>query len=75
MESQIKPKPKSKTTFFVLMGLGTAILLAAPVIVLFAVGFFFDKLFNTAPTLMIIGGGVGFLGGTYNVYKLLKTMK
>lgn len=66
-----KTKQRSKTTYFVLVGMSTAILLATPVIILTAAGFFLDKLFNTSPYLLIGGGILGFIGGITNVYKLL----
>ena len=69
-----KPQPKSKATFYILMAASTAILLAAPVIVLAALGFFLDKLFHTSPIILIAGGVIGFIGGTVNVYKLVKAM-
>ncbi|MBA3724252.1 MAG: AtpZ/AtpI family protein [Candidatus Levybacteria bacterium] len=74
MESDTR-KPKSKAVYFTLVGLSTAILLATPVIVLVAAGFFLDQYFGTNPIILIAGGVVGFIGGLYNVYKLLATVK
>lgn len=58
-----------------LVGMSTAILLATPVVVLLGIGFFLDKLFNTGHILLICGGIIGFVGGMYNVYKLLTKVK
>jgi F0F1-type ATP synthase assembly protein I len=66
---------RSKTTYFVLVGMSTAILLATPVIVLAGAGFLLDKLFGTHPILILIGGIGGFIAGMMNVYKLLTKMK
>lgn len=69
-----KTKQRSKTAYFVIVGMSTAILLATPVIILTAAGFFLDKLFNTSPYLLIGGGVLGFIGGITNIYKLLMRM-
>ena len=73
MEQQ--PPKKSKTVYFMLVGMSTAILLATPVIILLGAGFFLDKLFGTGHILLICGGVLGFIGGMYNVYKLLTKVK
>jgi F0F1-type ATP synthase assembly protein I len=67
-------KQRSKSAYFVIVGMSTAILLATPVIVLAGAGFLLDKLFNTTPLLLIIGGVAGFVAGMMNVYKLLMKM-
>jgi F0F1-type ATP synthase assembly protein I len=67
-------KQRSKTAYFVIVGMSTAILLATPVIVLAGAGFLLDKLFNTSPILVLIGGVVGFISGMVNIYKLLMKM-
>ncbi len=70
----MESKPKSKFAFFVLIGLSSTILLAAPVIVLLGIGFFLDKIFHTGNIFMIGGTIIGFIGGSMNVLKLMKTM-
>lgn len=71
----MEKQTKSKTTFFLLIGMSTAILLATPVVVLSGLGFFLDTYLRTSPTFLIVGGIMGFVGGTINVYKLLTKMK
>lgn len=68
-------KPKSKTTFFILVGFSTAILLAAPVVILLFVGNFMDSLFHAGKTFTILGIIVGFIGGIANVFRLMQLMQ
>jgi F0F1-type ATP synthase assembly protein I len=70
-----EPQPKSKTTFFVLVGLSTALLLASPVVILLFVGSFIDNIFHTKPTFLILGIIVGFIGGIANVFRLMRLMQ
>lgn len=67
-------KQRSKATYFVLVGMSTAILLVTPVLLLLGGGFLLDKLFNTSPYIMLAGGILGFVSGMINVYKLLTRM-
>jgi F0F1-type ATP synthase assembly protein I len=69
-----KTQQRSKTTYFILVGMSTSILLATPVIVLLGLGYLLDRLFNTSPYLTIGGGSIGFVSGIVNVYKLLMRM-
>lgn len=68
-------KPKSKTTFFILIGCSTAILLAAPVIILLFLGKFLDSMLNTGNAFLIGGLVIGFISGTMNVFRLMKLMQ
>ena len=70
-----KLQSNSKTSFFILVGMSTAILLAAPVIILTFLGIFFDSLFHTGKLFLIIGVIAGFIGGMINVYRLLSLMQ
>lgn len=72
---EVQRKQKTKTTYFVLVGISTAILLATPVVILSGGGFLLDKLFGTTPWILIMGTVAGFVGGMVNVYKLLTKMK
>lgn len=74
MDTIQNQKHRSKTTYFALVGMSTAILLATPVILLLGGGFLLDKLFNTAPYITLAGGIIGFVSGMINVYKLLTKM-
>ena len=67
--------PRSKTSFAILVGMSTAILLAAPVIVLLIIGFALDMLFHTTPTITLLGAGIGFVSGIVNVTRLMKIMQ
>jgi len=58
-----------------MMGMSTAFLLVTPVLFLLVIGFFVDKFFHTAPFFMIIGIGIGLIGGTFNVFRLLQAMQ
>jgi ATP synthase protein I len=42
--------------------------------VLTAGGFFLDKLLGTLPLFLLIGLGLGFAGGLYQVYRALKKL-
>lgn len=71
----METKSKQKTTYFVLVGMSTAILLVTPVVILAGAGFLLDKLLGTTPWILIIGTVAGFIGGMLNVYKLMTKMK
>lgn len=71
MDTLNQQKQRSKTTYYVLVGMSTAILLATPVLILLGIGYFLDKIFQTSPYIMVIGGVIGFIGGIVNVYTLL----
>ena len=75
MATQNGEQPKSKTTFFILIGMSTAILLAAPVVILLFLGIFLDSVFHTGRTFMISGIIIGFVGGTFNVFRLMEMMQ
>ena len=75
MQTEKELQPKSKTTFFILVGFSTAFLLAAPVVILLFVGMFLDSIFHTAPTYLTLGIIVGFIGGIANVFRLMKLMQ
>jgi len=75
MSLQKIPSLKSTNASFILIGMSTAILLVTPVIILLAIGYFFDGIFHTRPLLMILGIIVGFVSGIMNVFKLLKLMQ
>jgi ATP synthase protein I len=70
-----KLQPRSKISFFVLVGMSTAILLAAPVIILLLVGFALDTFLHTKPTFMLIGVIIGFVSGIINVSRLMKVIQ
>jgi len=57
------------------MAMSTSILLVSPVAVLVAVGYFADKYFHTAPLYILIGGGVGFVSGIMNVFRMMKMIQ
>ena len=67
----------TKTTYklFLIIATSTAILLVSPVLVLLAIGYFFDHLLHTTPLYMIIGSVIGFISGIYNVFRMMKLMQ
>ncbi|MGI8419892.1 MAG: AtpZ/AtpI family protein [Candidatus Levyibacteriota bacterium] len=71
----MKEQPKSKTTFFILIGMSTALLLATPVIILLFLGIFLDSFFHTGRLFTIGGVIIGFLGGIFNVFRLMQMMQ
>jgi F0F1-type ATP synthase assembly protein I len=75
MTAQENSESKSRTTFFIMMGLSTSFLLVTPVLALLAIGFFVDKYFHTTPFYMLLGIGIGLVGGTFNVFRLLQSMQ
>lgn len=68
-------EPKTTTTFLIMMGMSTAFLLVTPVLILLLIGFFADKTFHTTPFFMLVGIGLGLVGGTFNVFRLLQAMQ
>ena len=72
-----KENRTNKTTYklFIIMAMSTTILLVSPVIILVALGYFLDKIFHIAPTLLIIGGIVGFVSGISNVFRMMRLMQ
>jgi F0F1-type ATP synthase assembly protein I len=68
-------QPKSKTTFFILVGMSTALLLASPVIILLFLGIFLDSMVHTGKLFTIGGIIVGFVGGIFNVFRLMQMMQ
>ncbi len=75
MDKKKQTQPRSKKAFFILVGMSAAILLAAPVLILLIVGFALDNFFHTAPTLMFVGAGIGFMSGIINIARLMKMMQ
>ena len=71
----METKPKSKTTFFILVGMSTAILLATPVIILGGIGLFLDTIFHTGHFILIAGIVIGFVSGMLNINRLVKMMQ
>jgi len=73
----IKGEEKSKTTYklFLIIAMSTAILLVSPVIVLLGVGYFADNFFHTTPIYMALGGGIGFISGIINVFRMMQLMQ
>lgn len=57
------------------MAMSTAILLVSPVLLLCALGYFFDRIFHTAPLWLIIGGIAGFINGIINVFRMMQLMQ
>ena len=53
-------------------GLGFAFIITLGVLT--AAGFFVDKLLGTLPLFVLLGLGVGFAGGLYYVYQMLKKL-
>ena len=53
-------------------GLGFAFIITLGVLT--AAGFFLDKLLGTLPLFLLLGLGVGFAGGLYYVYQMLKKL-
>lgn len=51
---------------------GAGLELAAGVGAFTALGWWLDRRFGTAPWLMVIGGGLGLVGGLYNLWKQSK---
>ena len=66
---------KTSMTFLIMMGMSTAFLLVTPVLILLLVGYFADKIFHTSPFFILFGIGIGLIGGTINVFKLLQAMQ
>ena len=66
---------RSKTSFFILIGMSTAILLAAPVLLLMLLGFLLDHWLHTGNLFKIGGAIVGFISGMINMYRLLTVMQ
>jgi len=54
------------------LGLGFAFIFTLGVLA--AVGFFADKLLGTLPLFLLVGLGIGFAGGLYYVYLMLKKL-
>jgi ATP synthase protein I len=77
MSTSKKENSESKTTtgFLLMMGMSTAFLLVAPVLILLTIGYFLDIYFHTKPTLMLVGIGIGLIGGMINVFRLLQAMQ
>ncbi len=69
---EIKNKTNPTTyKFFLIMAMSTAIVLVSPVLILLAAGYFADKFFHTAPLYMALGGGLGFISGVINVFRMM----
>lgn len=62
-------KPKPKTPGMLLIGVGT--ILASTAISGFILGYMTDVWLGTTPIFMLVFGGLGFIGGSLKVYKLL----
>jgi len=55
-----------------LFGVGFAFILTLGIFT--AIGFFVDRLLGTLPLFLIVGVGIGFAGGLYQVYLALKKL-
>ena len=58
-----------KSPRFILIGVGT--ILSSMVLGGFLLGYWVDGWFDTKPIFMLLFAGLGFVGGTIRVYKLL----
>lgn len=68
-------KNKLPARAYMLIGVSTAFLLAAPVIILLFVGIFLDKMFHTAPFIALVGAIVGSVVGIKNVLKIVRIVQ
>jgi F0F1-type ATP synthase assembly protein I len=77
LNSKINSSSKQKSRFYyaVSMALSITFVVAGPVIGCIFVGLVLDKMLQTSPYLLLIGGLVGFIGSIVNSYKLLDRMK
>lgn len=48
-------------------------LLVAPVVAGGALGYFLDRWWHISPVLMLVGGGLGFAGGLWDILRQLST--
>jgi F0F1-type ATP synthase assembly protein I len=73
----VEGKQKNQTTnrLFLIVAMSTTILLVSPVIILLAVGYFADKYFHTMPLYTATGGGLGFISGIINVFRMMQMMQ
>ncbi len=55
-----------------LFGVGFAFILTVGILT--AIGFFVDRLLGTLPLFLIVGVGIGFAGGLYQVYLALNKL-
>lgn len=55
-----------------LLGVGFAFILVIGVLA--TVGFFVDRMLGTLPLFLLVGMGVGFAGGLYYLYLVLKRL-
>jgi F0F1-type ATP synthase assembly protein I len=55
-----------------LFGVGFAFILTLGTLT--AVGFFVDRMLGTLPLFLIVGLALGFAGGLYYLYRVLKTL-
>lgn len=69
------PSKENKLYYSIILAASFGILIAVPVLILMALGYFIDKWLHTTPTFIAIGVVLGFVGSIINVMKLLKTMK
>ena len=75
METKIEEQTKSTYKLFIIMAMSTSILLVSPMAILVAAGYFADKYFHTTPLYILVGGGVGFVSGIMNVFRMMKLMQ
>ncbi len=68
-------KSKLPARAYMLIGVSTAFLLAAPVIILLFLGIFLDNIFHTAPFIALVGAIIGAIGGINNVLKIIKVVQ
>ncbi len=67
---------REKRRFYVAVGMAgqVTLLLVGPVFVLLIVGLWIDEIFYTTPLFIILGVILGFVGGVFNVFKVMKKM-
>jgi F0F1-type ATP synthase assembly protein I len=73
----METKNKKETTYrlFLIIAMSTSIVLVSPVIILVALGFFVDSFFHTTPLYTALGGGLGFISGIVNVFRMMQMMQ
>ncbi len=75
MLTKVQGESKTSYRLFLIIAMSTAILLVSPVIVLLGVGYFADRFFHTTPIYMALGGGIGFISGIINVFRMTQLMQ
>ncbi len=63
---------KTKHYYSVFMAAQLGLLIAVPVIIFIIIGIWLDKTMHTSPLFVMLGVIIGFSGGIYNAYRIIK---